>query len=102
MHDRPEVGVRGGLEQLLQPDQALVVLVQDGEALPSEGVDQACVRLRYESRTWMEVDRVALPGSQEVPSGFCGVDLVINIQRTYVLSPMWGISRASQIFCMCL
>ena len=56
MHDRPEVGVRGGLEQLLQPNQALVVLVQDGEALPSEGVDQACVGLRYESRTWMEVD----------------------------------------------
>ena len=31
-----DVGLGGGLQQLLEPDEAPVVLVQDGEALPAK------------------------------------------------------------------
>ena len=46
----------------------------------------------------------SFPGIPGSPIGFLWSrsGLLINIERTYVLSPMWGISRASQIFCMCL
>ena len=65
----PEVGVSGGLEQLLQPDQALVVLqedlkgkglsvhlVKDGEALPAKGLDQSHVSFRDQPWAWVKVD----------------------------------------------
>ena len=74
--NRPQVRVCGGLEQLLQPDQPLVVLVEDGEAAPPKGLDQGHVGLRDQSRAWVKVDRVAVPGPHIVPSGFC--------QRTFM------------------
>ena len=98
--NRPQVRVCGGLEQLLQPDQPLVVLVEDGEAAPPKGLDQGHVGLRDQSRAWVKVDRVAVPGPHIVPSGFCQRNCELYIHSSF--SPMWGISMASQMFWMWL
>ena len=62
--------VGGKLEELLQPDQGLRVLVQDGEHPPPVGEDQVPVGQRYGGRVGAEIDGVSLQLlGHHVPSG---------------------------------
>ena len=84
--------VGGKLEELLQPDQGLRVLVQDGEHPPPVGKDQVPVGKRYGGRVGAEIDGVSLQLlGHHIPAGGDVGDLEVVTNGLDVMGDAGGL-----------